>query len=464
LPITLPPSDTPHRSRSPLRLVAACSLLVAACVLISEAVADMGGPAPSLLLEPERSASSVETLASAADGLHVSSPPPGLRHRTRAPISSLSAPTSVVTQGVLRSGESLGPVLRAQGITPAAIHLISQEVRPVFDFRRSQPGHRYRLSQDAHGNVLDFRYTTSPDDSIHLFWDGARFVVRKEQAELTPRVERIAGIVDTSLYAAIAQLGESPQLATTFADLFAWDVDFSRSIQSGDEFQILYERLYRTDPDGYEVYVRPGMILAARFRWQAGNFTAVFYEGDPGPGGYYRPDGTSVERAFLAAPLQFGRVTSRYSSSRRHPILKVNRPHHGIDYAAPEGTPLWAVSDGTVVFKGRNGGFGNLVKVEHANGYTSYYAHLSGYAPGLHVGQTVKQKEVIGYVGHTGLATGPHVCFRVAKNGRYVNPMKLASPPGDPIDEAQWNDFSVERDLLLGQLVSASVLTADGSF
>jgi murein DD-endopeptidase MepM/ murein hydrolase activator NlpD len=462
LPITLPPSDTPHRSRSRLTLAGLCLLLVGAVVLISEALADMAEPALARLVEPERTSSALEKLPSGLEGVQVSSAPPGLRGLSAA---RHSAPRShsVVTQGVLRSGESLGAVLRNQGITPAAIHLISQQVRPLFDFRRSQPGHRYRLSQDAAGNVLDFRYTTSPDDSIHLFWDGASFVVGKEQTELTPRVERIAGIVDTSLYAAIQQLGESPTLASTFADLFAWDVDFSRSIQTGDEFQILYERLYRTDYDGYEVYVRPGMILAARFRGQAGNFTAVFYEGEPGPGGYYRPDGTSVERAFLAAPLRFARVTSRYSASRRHPILKVNRPHHGIDYAAPEGTPLWAVSDGIVVFKGRNGGFGNLVKVEHPNGYTSYYAHLSGYASGLHVGQAVKQKEVIGYVGHTGLATGPHVCFRVAKNGRYVNPMKLSSPPGAAIDEAQWNDFSVERDLLLGQLVSVSSRSGAGS-
>lgn len=462
MPLTLPPSGTPHRSTSRLRLAGLCVLLVGASVLISEALADMAEPVRSRLLEPEHSSSPVETFASAADRMHVSSTPPGLRRLSSAR-SSAARPPSVVTQGVLRSGESLGALLRGQGIAPAAIHLITEQVRPVFDFRRSQPGQRYRVSQDASGNVLDFRYAISPDDSIHLFWDGSSFVVRKEQAELTPRVERIAGIVETSLYSAIAQLGESPTLASTFADLFAWDVDFSRSIQPGDEFQILYERLYRTDHDGYEVYVRPGMILAARFRGQAGDFTAVFYEGEPGPGGYYRPDGTSVERAFLAAPLRFARVTSRYSSSRRHPILKVNRPHHGIDYAAPEGTPLWAVSDGIVVFKGRNGGFGNLVKIEHPNGYTSYYAHLSGYAPGLHVGQVVKQKEVIAYVGHTGLATGPHVCFRVAKNGRYVNPRKLSSPPGEAIDDAQWNDFSVERDLLLGQLVSVSAYSAAGS-
>lgn len=435
-------------------------MLAGAFVLISDALADMVEPAPSRLLEPAHRAAASE-LAGTVGSPHVSSAPPALRGRGSARTGASRA-SSLVTQGVLRSGESLAAVLRAQGIAPAAIHLISTEVRPTFDFRRAQPGHRYRLSQDPAGNVLDFRYTTNPDQSIHLFWDGHSFVVRKEQTELTPRVERIAGLVETSLYRAIQQLGESPLLASTFADLFAWDIDFSRSIQPGDEFQILYERLYRTDQDGFEVYVRPGMILAARFRGQAGKHTALFYEDEPGKGGYYRPDGSSVERAFLTSPLRFGRITSRYSSSRRHPILKISRPHHGIDYAAPEGTPLWAVADGVVVFKGRNGGFGNLVKIEHANGYTSYYAHLSGYAPGLHIGQVVEQKETIGFVGQTGLATGPHTCFRVAKNGRYVNPMKLSSPPGEAIDDAQWNDFSIERDLLLGQLVAASSMYSEG--
>ena len=462
---SMPLSKTALRSSLRLRLVAIGAFGVAVFVL-PEALADMASPAVARLIETDRSVSGAGALNSTREPALLASTNPVAASRRGffSARSGPSQPLSVVTQGVLLAGEELGPVLRAKGITPVAIQLVSQEMRPLFDFRRSQPGDRYRLSQDAIGNVLDFRYATTPEESLHLFWNGHDFVVRREQAELIPRVERIAGIVETSLYRAIDEQGESPELASAFADLFAWDLDFTRNVHPGDEFQILYERLYRTDHDGYEFYVQPGQILAARFIGSAGEYAAVWYEGEAGRGGYYRRDGTSVQRAFLVAPLRFARITSEYSSSRRHPILKVSRPHHGIDYAAPEGTPLWSVADGTVIFKGRNGGFGNLVKIQHDSGYISYYAHLSGYARGLRVGRRVMQKEVVGYVGHTGLATGSHVCFRVAKNGHYVNPMGVASPAGKAIGEEQKTDFVLERDLLLGQLVAASSPYVDESF
>ena len=167
--------------------------------------------------------------------------------------------------------------------------------------------------------------------------------------------------------------------------------------------------------------------------------------------------GPSVQGQFLKAPLHYTRISSRFSSARRHPILKVTRPHHGIDYAAPSGTPLWTVADGEVIYRGWAGGFGNLVKVRHDNGYVSYYAHLSRFAPGLRVGAQVHQKQLIGYVGKSGLATGPHVCFRIAKNGRYVNPARLRTPAGDPIPEALMPLFGGSRDLLLAELNGASL-------
>ncbi len=365
-----------------------------------------------------------------------------------------------VTRGAILSGQTLVSSLRKRGVEGNIVGLITREMAPHFDFRRAQPGHTYRLARDDSGQLLEFRYRTSAVDSYKLSREGGQYVVRREKAVLEPRPARIAGVVNSNLYQAVKELGESTDLAADFADIFAWDVDFSRSVQPGDEFRIVYERLYRTDDEGTPVYVRPGRILAAYYSGTSGAHTAVYYEKAEGHGGYYRPDGTSVQRQFLVAPLRYARISSSFSSARLHPILKVTRPHHGIDYAAPTGTPIWAVADGKVIYRGRAGGFGNLVKIRHANGYVSYYAHLSRFVSRLRVGQTVRQKQLIGYVGQTGLATGPHVCFRITQDGRYVNPAALGGPGGEPVPpEARYGFYQI-RDALLADLGSGSLVTA----
>jgi len=332
------------------------------------------------------------------------------------------------------------------------IHEVAAGFAGVFDFRRARPGHGYRLSQEASGALVDFRYFLDHEKSFYLYRTDTGFTIREEEAELRPEVVRVSGQIDSSLYGAIKELGERSQLANNFADIFAWDIDFSRSVQPGDDFQILFERLYRTNAEGEEVYVKPGRILAARYRGQNGEHSAVYFEDGQGRGSYYRPDGSSVERAFLVAPLKFSRISSSFSKARRHPILNVVRPHRGIDYAASRGTPIWSVGAGTVIFKGWAGGSGNLVKVKHRNGYVSYYAHLSGFDPALKVGSSVEQKQVIGYVGDTGLATGPHVCFRMQKDGRYVNPMEIAAPAGEAVAPENRPHFESIRDMLFADL------------
>jgi murein DD-endopeptidase MepM/ murein hydrolase activator NlpD len=309
--------------------------------------------------------------------------------------------------------------------------------------------------------LVAFRYSVSDLESYVVTREGDAYVALREDVELESEVSRIAGLVTSSVHDAIVQLGEKGQLANDFSEIFAWDIDFSRSVRTGDEFRVLYERLYRQDADKGRVYVGPGKILAATYTGSAGEFSAVYFEPEEGRGGYYRPDGSSVEGQFLRAPLRYSRITSRFSHSRRHPILKVRRPHHGIDYAAPRGTPLWSVADGRVIYRGWSGGFGNLVKIRHNTGYVSYYAHLSRFANGLKVGKRVNQKQVIGFVGSTGLATGPHVCFRIAKEGRYVDPMRVASPIGPPVALEQKPQFLATRDVLLAEL-DAGPLVAVG--
>lgn len=365
---------------------------------------------------------------------------------------SMSSGVSVI-DGKMSRGKSLSTLLRARGVSPQMVRTIDREIRSEFDFRKAQPGDAFRLNLDHNGELMSFRYRAAPDENIVLYRSGTGYSVRREALPLETQLTRMHGTVESSLYRSIRGLGHDPALASAFADIFAWEIDFTRQLKRGDDFTILYERLYREE-DGSKVYVRPGRILAAQFNGSVGEHTAVYFEEENGIGSYFRPDGDTLEEEFLAAPLKFSRISSNYSAARNHPILKVVRPHHGIDYAARIGTPLWAVADGTVISRGVNGGFGKLIKVRHANGYVSYYAHLSDFSPGLKVGQKVKQKQVIGFVGQTGLATGPHVCFRVTKYGKYVDPATLnhSKPVHRSVADASWAEFEIVRDQLLANM------------
>ena len=373
-------------------------------------------------------------------------------------------PRLQISEGELGRGETLARALGAEGISPQLVLEITRTLAPHFDFRSAQPGHRFRIARDPEGALVDFEYLTAPNTGWRIERSGEGYEVTRREARLVPRTARIAGLVSSTLYGAIADLGEDGQLAHDFADVFAWDIDFHRAIRAGDAFEILYERLYRTEPDGREKYSGPGRILAARYDGAAGHYEAVYFETVQGRGGYYHPDGTSVEGQFLMSPVWQGRVTSPFSNARRHPILNITRPHHGIDYAAPAGTPVWAVADGVVVYRARMGGFGNLVKIRHRTGIVSLYAHLSRYAKDLRVGQSVRQKQVIGYVGSTGLATGPHVCFRLNKDGQYVNPANVRGlAMREPVPAALRGRFQAARDMLLAELDGTRVLAREAT-
>ena len=383
------------------------------------------------------------------------------------PSSALAAPAHdagaglTTTAGVIHPGGSLANALSAKGVPVTTVYRITRELDRVFDFRGAKAGDDWRLVSDDAADLVHFQYSTADLVSYHVYRQGEGYVAERREPEILRTAARIAGVVDSSLYESIRDLGESPQLASDFAEIFAWDVDFSRTVQRGDGFSILYERLYRSSRDGVQEYVGPGMILAAHYEGQTGEHEAVYFESDETRGGYYRPDGSSVQRQFLVAPLKYSRISSSFTHSRLHPILKITRPHHGIDYAAPAGTPIFAVAEGQVMDRGWSSGYGRLVKIRHSNGFVSYYAHMSRYADGLQVGDTVQQKQVIGYVGQTGLATGPHVCFRISKDGRFVNPAALKTPGGDPIPPELIPEFSLVRDALFTQLQGAPLVATD---
>jgi murein DD-endopeptidase MepM/ murein hydrolase activator NlpD len=443
---------------------------------LAVAVLLVGAFGPAALL-PARHPSQAQTpppaLTDAELALRTATPGPAIVDQTpAAPVASVAparaaahrldaASEALVTSGVIPPKGTLAQSLGASGIRPGMVQRIEREMESVLDFRAARAGDRYSLTRAPNGSLKEFSYTTARGLSYRITSDGQRFVAETRGNNVVRRTARAAGLIKTTLYDAIQSLGESRQLATDFSEIFEWDVDFAHGVQRGDEFQILYERLYRVRADGRETFAGPGRILAARYKGAVGDLTALYFETEQGRGAYYRPDGSPMERAFLAAPLKYERVSSTFTYSRLHPILDIARPHPGIDYAAAEGTPLWSIAEGTVAFKGWGGGFGNLLKIEHANGYVSFYSHLSRYAASLKVGDRVRQKQVIGYVGSSGLATGPHVCFRIQKNGAYVNPATLRAGAIGPSSVAKRVDFRSTKETLLADLGTRPLVAVD---
>ncbi len=271
------------------------------------------------------------------------------------------------------------------------------------------------------------------------------------QNPLETRMRTVRGVIDSSLFEAVEASGAHDQTAVALADIFAWDVDFVLDVRPGDAFVVTYPEIYR---DG--VYVRDGAIQAAEFVNQGRTFRAVRYTDPDGGSHYYTADGKSLHKAFLRAPVEFTRVSSRFNSARYHPILNLIRAHKGVDYAAPMGTPVKAAGDGRIRFAGLKGGYGNVVEIEHSSSVVTVYGHLSRFAHGTRVGAHVTQGVVIAYVGMTGLATGPHLHYEYRVNGVFKNPQTVVLPGADPI-EARWrDDFLAKSAPLLASLEPAS--------
>jgi murein DD-endopeptidase MepM/ murein hydrolase activator NlpD len=295
----------------------------------------------------------------------------------------------------------------------------------VFDGVRGPGGRLERLRIDLDRRT-ELELETGPDG----------IVSRRIEREITSEVLRLEGVVTSSLFGAVAEAGGRPALAVALAEIFRWDVDFLRDLRKGDHFVVIVDE-QRVDGE----FFRYGTVFAARFVNRGRAFNAVIYPDAKGRLGYYDLEGTPLRKMFLRSPLAFSRVTSRFSMSRMHPVLGRRMPHYGVDYGAPVGTPVQVTADGVVTLAGRNGGGGNTVRVRHANGYETNYLHLSRYGPGIRSGVRVSQGQVIGYVGSTGLSTGPHLDYRVRHNGSWINPLAISSPPVEPLEADRLERF-----------------------
>jgi len=339
--------------------------------------------------------------------------------------------------------ETLSDILLNLGVSNNNIGNIISEAKKVLDVRKIVAGNVYHsyTNSDSAGTLVYFVYEKSPRqfvvfdlrDSINVF---------ESEKEITAIETGKSAFIDQSLYVSLMEADASPELAIKLSQIFAWQIDFYH-LQKGDNFRVVYEELYVDDK-----FFAIGHIQVANFNHNGKDYYAIPFMQD-GVYQFFDENGNSLRKAFLKAPLEFGRISSRYSKSRLHPVLKTRRPHLGVDYAAPTGTPIRTTGDGIVTEVGYNGGAGRFVKIKHNSVYTTMYLHMSKYAKGIKKGVTVRQGQVIGYVGSTGLATGPHVDYRFFVNGSAVDPLKVELPPSQPINKELKTNFEIQRDSLI---------------
>jgi murein DD-endopeptidase MepM/ murein hydrolase activator NlpD len=323
--------------------------------------------------------------------------------------------------------DTLDAVMTAGGLNRTDAAQLTREFGKSIDLRRLRPGHLVRFHRDAAGTVDSVQMKVTAWGEIEAVRTPEGFDVSARPAEQRVINTVISAEIGTSLYEALRAAGEGPQLVQQIVDVFQWDIDFF-ALQKGDSFSLVVDKKYvGSDPVGY------GPIIAARFTNKGQAFEAFRQEMPDGRAGYYARNGAPLRKQFLRAPLQFTRITSGFSKSRFHPILHAFRPHHGVDYGAPTGTPVMTTADGVVVSAKYSRGEGNCVRIRHNNRMETYYLHLSRFAKGIKPGKQVTQGDVIGFVGMTGLATGPHLDYRVTDGGTWINPLKLKSISPDPL-------------------------------
>lgn len=318
---------------------------------------------------------------------------------------------------------------------------IITSLKDVFDFRKCMPGDRARLVSSDSGEFIRFEYHRSRTNYYTVEPSDSGFVAREVNVETEKKIYYFENTIRSSLYESVLELGEGNELAFLLSDIFAWDIDFNVETRKNDRFSMLAVKEYVGDECvGY------GPVLYATYTGHVGEYDATRFEDSKGHADFYDMNGKSLRKVFLRSPLQYRRISSYFTNRRYHPILKIYCPHHGVDYAAPIGTPVSAIGDGTVTFVGWKGGYGKLIYIKHSNGFQSGYAHLSRFASGIKKGRRVRQGQLIGYVGSTGRSTGPHLHFEMKRHGNFVNPLRIKIPAADPVSEDRMALFREHRE------------------
>ncbi|MGC1485703.1 MAG: peptidoglycan DD-metalloendopeptidase family protein [Candidatus Acidiferrum sp.] len=331
----------------------------------------------------------------------------------------------------------------------------SAAAQHAFNLRQVRAGNTITVGRSVEGALREINYKIDPDRMLKIMPAGSGFTAEVKEIPTKTEVTAVSGHLDDSLFNAVEQAGESPEIAMRLAQIFGYDLDFYTDPRSGDTFRVLLEKKKYANGQtaGY------GRIFAAEYDNGGKKYQALLFHDEFGRPAYYTPDGKSLQKAFLRSPLKFGApVTSHFSKARYHPILKIVRPHLGTDYGAPVGTPVQTIGSGRVLFAGRRGGEGNIVHIAHSNGYETMYLHLSRMY--VRAGEHVEIGKTIGLVGSTGLSTGPHLDFRILQKGQYKNFEKLGLPPSDPVSKKHLPEFAAVRDRWLPPLKKPELLQA----
>jgi murein DD-endopeptidase MepM/ murein hydrolase activator NlpD len=347
-------------------------------------------------------------------------------------------------KGTIKPGETLFDIFKKYNLDIEELLSIKKASSDVYNLGKLYLGRQYRIQVDDSNRVRSLTYCINDDCILSITRKGDDYFVEKLPIEYEKRIAHIGGVIKDNLVSAL----DSLPLALELSDIFAWDIDFTTDLRRGDTFKVVVEELWL---DGE--FKKYGNILSAEFHNNGRTYYAYRFEYN-GQADYYDSEGKSLRRAFLKAPLSYRRISSGFTKRRFHPILKVYRPHLGVDYAAPRGTPVSAVGDGTVLFAGYKRYDGKQVIIKHPGGYKTYYGHLSRIRKGIRKGVKVKQGQIIGYVGKTGLATGPHLDYRIKKNGRFINPLTLRLPRGKSIPPSLMTEFENFKNQMNTRLAS----------
>ncbi len=352
--------------------------------------------------------------------------------------------------GEVQEGETVGRILNGFGVSARLIDKLDKASKEAFPLRNIRPGHKYTafIHEDSlYAPHLDYlAYEKSVSEYVVFGFVGDSVTITKGEKPTTVRRTKKSAVIESSLWGAIMEADLPYALAAELEDIYQWTVDFF-GIQAGDDFTVIYDEKFIDDT----VSIGIGRVWGAKFNHAGKTRYAIpFRQGDKLQ--YWEADGGSLRKNILKAPLKFSRISSGFSYSRLHPVHKVRRPHTGVDYAAPSGTPVRAVADGVVTFRGWGGGGGNTIKIKHAGNLMTGYLHLRGFAKGIVVGARVTQGQLIGYVGSTGTSTGPHLDYRIWKNGTPINPLKVPQEPTEPINEKNRAKFEFVRDRIIAEL------------
>jgi murein DD-endopeptidase MepM/ murein hydrolase activator NlpD len=351
-----------------------------------------------------------------------------------------------IKTGHIKRNGFLSEILLENGVPMQEIDQVVRNSDSIFDVRKIRTNNHYTIFSDT-DSVARARYFIYEHDPTlsYIFSFNDSLNITTYRKEIRKVIRYSSGIIETSLWESMVAKGMHPGLAGDLSEIFAWTVDFF-GLQKGDSYKVFYEELFIEDKP-----LGTGKIYGAQFVWAGDTITAIPFIQD-GKETYFDIDGNSLRKAFLKAPLRFSRISSRYSSSRLHPILRIRRPHFGVDYAAPVGTPVQAIGDGRVTFAGTENGSGRIVRITHNSVYSTAYLHLSGFGNGVKAGAFVKQGDVIGYVGSSGLSTGPHLDFRFYRNGSPVDPLSVEAPSVEPVSAENMARFEKNRMLVLSLL------------